>query len=336
MNERPTLSRAQLEAFDSQPEGSGQEKRFRCPFCRASERAFHIHLGTGTFNCKRSSCKAQGLLTDFWRNPPGAARDDAPRFSRQEVQRAQIARAFGLSDESPPNATTEGTPGNWRGLWENAVSIAEVERGTRYLIDERALTLDVASAAGVRFCENWAPSPDAKIYHAGAAVLFPTTGEHGDVVAVSGRYVQPQIGRDQKPIKTRTGGDAKQGVFMAPARIAGQWWNPFDQRLDAVIIVEGQADALSLALCGFPALASNGKNLSPWLHRRAGLRPVLLASDADNGGDEAAASWAVYLSNYGSKCQRFRPEGAKDWNEFLTLFGRDALADFLAVSILMK
>ena len=342
MSANSPLSRADLEAFDAQPEGSGSEKRFRCPFCQAGERAFHVNFATGAFNCKRASCCAQGLLSDFWKHPPGAPCDTMPKFSRREVQRARLAQAFGLAEQgtnAAPPAPEAVETSNWREMWESAEPIESSRStpGAAYLEYERGLSVEVASAAGVRFCLNWAPSPDGKIYRAGAAVLFPTSGERGDVVAVSGRYLRPANGRDGRAIKTRTGGDAKWGAFVAPARIAGEWISPFDRRLDAVIIAEGQADALTFALCGFPALASNGKNLTPWMHRRAGLRRVLVASDGDEGGDEAALRWTAYLSDYGAKCQRLRPENAKDWNEMLTGnrskgtqgIGRDALADWV-------
>lgn len=183
---------------------------------------------------------------------------------------------------------------------------------------------------------HWAPSREGKFYRAGAAILYPTTDEGGELVAVSGRYLRPETGRDGKPIKTRTGGDASRGVFLAPARIAGEWVSPFDRRLDALIIAEGQADALTLALCGFPALASNGKNLAQWLHRRAGLRRVFIASDGDEGGDSAVPVWAAYLRDYGAKCERLRPDGAKDWNEMLLTIGRDALADWVNAQHFLK
>ncbi len=333
MNGRPSLSRADLEAFDAQPQGSGSERRFRCPFCQNSERAFHVNLQTGVFNCKRSSCGARGQLSDFWRSPSTFA-----PIARQARTRNALAQAFGgdlgvvSSIQAPTAQGVESAPktGNWRELWENALPIPEdkATTGARYLL-ARGISMEVAHAAGVRFCVNWAPSADGKPYRAGAAVLYPSTSESGDVVAIGGRYLQRLAGRDGEAVKSRTGGAARDGVFLAPAKIGGQWVSPFDRRLDAVIIVEGQADALSLAECGFPTVAACGVNLAPWLHRRAGLRRVFVASDGDEGGDAAAPKWAAYLGEYGAKCQRLRPHDAKDWNEMLLAISRDSLADWL-------
>jgi hypothetical protein len=333
MNERPVLSRADLEVFDAQPQGSGSEKRFRCPFCQNSERAFHVNLDTGAFNCKRSSCGARGQLSDFWRNESTIA----PKSLRERT-RIALTQAFGgslgatsnlaapIAQEAPQSAKS----GNWRELWDASLPILNerAQRGAQYL-GGRGISVEVAQAAGVRFCENWAPSADGKTYRAGAAVLYPSIDESGDVVAVGGRYLEPQRTRDGETVKARTGGAARGGVFLAPAKIGGAWWQPFDRRLEAVIIVEGQADALSLAECGFPSVAAGGVNLAPWLHRRAGLRRVFVASDGDAGGDTAAPLWTDYLSGYGAKCERLPPDGAKDWNELLLSMGRDALADWL-------
>jgi len=349
-SERPTLCRADLEVFDATPQGSGCEKRFRCPFCRDSERAFHVNMETGAFNCKRASCGVKGQLSDFWKLP----KETRMPVSRSDRARTSLTRAFGGELRAPSTSAiplTFGLPtseplevkvpvktGNWQNLWENALSLDEprAQRGADYLC-ERGITIEVARAAGVRFCPDWAPHDEGKIYRAGPAVLFPSVNECNEVVAVNGRYLKPRTSGDAKPLKTRTGGTAKIGVFLTPARIGAEWVSPFDRRLDAVILVEGQVDALSLAMCGFPALAAGGVNLAPWLHRRLGLRSVFIGIDADAGGDKNAPQWEAYLSNYGAKCTRFKPENAKDWNEMLVGardngtkgMGRVALTDWL-------
>jgi len=53
-------------------------------------------------------------------------------------------------------------------------------------------------------------------------------------------------------------------------------------------------------------------------------RRVLLAFDADEAGDKAAAEWTAAL-RYGTRCERLQPEGAKDWNELLQTHGAAAM-----------
>jgi hypothetical protein len=185
----------------------------------------------------------------------------------------------------------------------------ENTRGAAYLLG-RGLPLEVCEAAGVRFSPNW---------FGRSAVYFPLHNRADEVVAGQGRYVD---GRDDP--KTRTLGDLKGGLFWA----AGAWNVP------ALILTEAPIDALSLATAGFPAFAFCGKTGPAWLPKATFGRRVLLALDADDAGDVAADELAPTLESFGARCQRLRPEGAKDWNEFLQTYGRDALADFLAAPVL--
>lgn len=57
---------------------------------------------------------------------------------------------------------------------------------------------------------------------------------------------------------------------------------------------------------------------------------------ADEAGDRAAAKIGENLQTYGATVGRLRPEGAKDWNEFLTVYGADELSNYLAPPMLME
>jgi hypothetical protein len=83
-------------------------------------------------------------------------------------------------------------------------------------------------------------------------------------------------------------------------------------------------------MAGCPALAFIGTSGPRWLHIACGLRRVILAFDADEAGDKAAAKIAALLQPYGARCERLRPDGAKDWNAMLQVLGSDGLADWLA------
>ena len=82
-------------------------------------------------------------------------------------------------------------------------------------------------------------------------------------------------------------------------------------------------DALSLFLCGLPAIALAGTEGKPWLPDACHGRRVLLALDADVAGDRGSEKLAALLA--GAQCWRLRPEGAKDWNEALCQIGLPAL-----------
>ena len=106
--------------------------------------------------------------------------------------------------------------------------------------------------------------------------------------------------------------------------------------LPAVILTEAPIDALSLAACGFPALALCGTSGPDWLHIVCGLRRVLLAFDADEAGEHAAIAIGDRLQPFGAKCQRLIPPQGKDWNESLIKQGNAALTDWLTAMILLR
>jgi hypothetical protein len=290
----------ELEAFDAGAPSSGTERRFCCPFCGdgkpkdAAHRSMGINTQSGAFVCHR--CHASGLLTEFWTRTP---------TTRQTRRKADLARAFPLSHQIVDQ--------------ERAVPLAFDSEplagtpGAAYLL-RRGVSIEVAHAAGVSFSSDW---------FGRAAVMFPLYDHDGIQVAAQGRYTDTRTDP-----KTRTFGRKKHAVFTTPTL---DGFGPFDAKSRSVpfIVTEAPLDALSLAVAGFPAVALCGTTGPQWLRVRAALKPVFLAFDADQAGDDAADELTPTLESFGATCQRLRPEGAKDWNEMLCEIGRDALADFI-------
>jgi hypothetical protein len=84
----------------------------------------------------------------------------------------------------------------------------------------------------------------------------------------------------------------------------------------------------ALRSAGVPAVALVGTSWPAWLRIKAGLRRVALAFDADEAGDRAAEKLDVELRSFGSKVERWRPEGAKDWNEALQALCEELIGRF--------
>ncbi len=309
----------ELSAYDS-GQGRGAERLFRCPFCGATERAFHVNTQTGRFNCKRSSCGVKGILREFW--------TDAPQPRGRANRAAQLRKAFGLDAPemrevaAPTDATAPvADASNWRAQWESAVALdtPSAQPGRDYL-SGRAVCLETAIRAGVRFCRNWAPSPEGKIYRGGAAILFPLRDFDGELQAVNGRYLAP----DANP-KARSGGALGAGAFWAAPSNGFDW-----RKCDALGTVEGPFDALALGACGAAALAFCGVNLPAWFGRAVAFKAVSIGSDADDAGEVAAANWAREFAVYTRRVSRLRaPDGLKDFGEVLETFGRDWLTAWL-------
>ena len=322
-NLTPTLTLAQLELFDPQASAANVERRFWCPLCGetkprdAAHRSLCVNTQNGLWNCKR--CSAKGLLGEFQRN-----NTDASSSTRATRAANALKRSFSLEvgsqpvlTEKMPHAALEAdvlsTQEAWRAIHQAAQPVTGTA-GEEYL-QHRAIPVKVAEQAGVLFSRNW---------HSRSALVFPFCNQEGSLVAIAGRCLRN--GGIDKP----AAGPKKQGAFFAPA---GKFL-PLDEAVPAIILCEAPFDALSLASAGFPTLALGGTAPPTWLVQACAFRRVALALDADDAGDAASERIGELLSSVGTSCQRLRPDGAKDWNEYLQLYSTPQLSDFLALHLL--
>lgn len=312
----------ELEALDPHATKGVTERRFVCPFCgqnkpkNSAHRCFNVNTQSGAFLCQR--CGERGKLADFWEERPQMNRRD---FTRQQLRRKTELRPV---EASQPDADEQRKAQQLRERFEELPAI-EGTPGAAYLLG-RGVSLEVAQAAGVRFSRRW--MPDSRDAPNRAACVFPIHNRKGELVAAQGRYIDN--GNDTK---AKTRGPKSQGVFAAAGALDVP---PF-------ILTEAPIDALSLAVAGFPAVALCGKTGPSWLPKFYFGRTVFLGFDADEpdansrrGGDDAAKELAPLLEMFGATCKRLRPEGAKDWNEFLACFGRDELARFITARVFFK
>jgi hypothetical protein len=294
--ERIRLTLAELEAFDPGSRRSGDERRFLCPLppCRDKprdddHRSLSLNETTWLWRCYR--CVAGGRLAD-------APKVGGPRAGRHLPGDASPAR--GARHPAPPSpATPAEAPGIWRAAWEAAVPLAGTP-AEAYLHGRGVAA--AGAAAGARYAADW---------FGRRAVLFPVRDRQGALVAVQGRYLS------EGAPKVRSAGPAGLGVFAPP----GAW------EADPRILVEAPIDALSLAACGFPALATQGCRLPDFLPAACTCKAVLIATDGDAAGDEAARRWTAALRALNARVTRLRPPAAwgKDWNDALSRLGESTL-----------
>ncbi|HEX9998326.1 MAG TPA: toprim domain-containing protein [Abditibacterium sp.] len=329
--ERPILSLREIDDFD--PQGPPQRKW--CPLCGdgkpkdGAHRCLSIERQNGLWKCFR--CGASGQAREFW--------EDKPILPTRERNRAHLRAAFSLTPTESVSAKAEVSPlhtgmaqirpeipveplnqptpvsSDWQARWGATKSLENTD-GEDYLRG-RGISLATAQLAGVRWSHNWSGQ---------GAVVFPICAPDGVVVAAQGRAIRGNA--------KLTAGPKKDGAFFAPVQTqSGRVFAPLDADLPAIILTEAPIDALSLAKCGFPALALCGTNGPRWLHLVCGLRRVILAFDADEAGERAYGEIQRQMAPFGARCERLRPQGAKDWNEWLQNEGADTLSDFLVVSM---
>jgi hypothetical protein len=297
-----SLSLAELEAYDPNSPQRKKERRFLCPLCgdgkprNRAHRSLAVNTQNGAWLCHR--CSEKGLLKEFWTEQP------VLKFKARKA--AAVARAFALPPRKVKEQPEAASESSCRSMWGAAVPL-DGTPGSTYLAG-RGIPEDVAHLAGVRFSASWYYRP---------AVLFPIYDRAGQiVVAVNGRFID---GRDD--LKIRTAGPRSMGAFVTPGAFS----------LPPVAITEGPLDALSLWLCGVSAIALVGTSWPEWMLAEFAFgKPVLVATDADTAGDEAAAKLTRELQTHGAHTFRLRPEGAKDWNELLQQQGDEPLRARLA------
>lgn len=314
---RAAFSVADLELFDAQSStrsGASRERRFLCPLCGDDKprddahRSLCANTANGAWNCKR--CKATGKLSDFWQVRAQVATQ--AKINGRELARHKRRQLSALPE--PPRAPEPASASaadakEWREqLRDIRVLDCNGNGAAENYLRSRGIDLETAIAAGAMFAPK---------FYGRAAVVFPICDRDGQQTGASGRYFHANA-----TPKTRIAGTKRSGIFATLGALAS----------DTIIVTEAPIDALSLASVGFAAVALCGTSAPAWMHLACGLKRVVLAFDADDAGDNAAAALAAFLAPYGARCERLRPQGAKDWNEDLQR-DSDALREFVARAV---
>lgn len=268
---RSTVSLAELEAFDPAAPTGSRERRFCCPLphpvctgkaITSTHRSLSVNLATGEWYCHR--CEAGGTIRESW--------TVRPRLLHRDRARVDLARAFALRQQPAGQGDDPPTTQTWRRMWRGTVPLRGTP-GASYL-EGRGIPVEIAARSVVRFARSWLGRP---------SVVFPLSNPAREIVAAQGRSITSNA--------KITAGPKSRGVFATP----GAWES------DPVAIVEAPIDALSLAVAGVPALALCGKTAPHWLPPRMAFRHVLLATDADDGGDDGAERLAPCCARSGPR-----------------------------------
>ena len=105
------------------------------------------------------------------------------------------------------------------------------------------------------------------------------------------------------------------------------------EQLKDIFLVEGQMDAASLILAGYPAIAVKNINL---IVEQEKAKPVegrrfIIVRDNDEAGEKYAKDWGdVLKTNSLPFSVEAMPADVKDVNEFLMKHGLDALKEYIA------
>lgn len=193
---------------------------------------------------------------------------------------------------------------------EECLSVSLALKGThgQTYLEQRAIPIAVAEAAGVRYMEDFGGRH---------AVVVPLYDDQDRLASLHGRYIE--VSRTQDKMLTLGPGG---GVV----NVLGGW------RVEPLIAVEGLFDALSLGVCGFACVATIGRWV-PWIPRVAEGREVWLGFDRSRSGDAETLSYSALMSRRAAVRRMYPPGRSKDWNTALLKQGRAGVTQWIRSNI---
>ena len=263
-----------------------------------------------------SDAKARlGVRDDYQRPAYTPPRRRPPSFDGGQAAAAAAPRrplpADGSTAPSHRGHVAGADPDAWKKRLAGSVPFADAADAVEYL-QGRGIPPMWGRLVFARYHPAW--------YGKGPAIVFPIVapkdGAGWELVAAQGRFLAPATDCP----KAMTAGKSSLGVFATPGA--------FDQH--ELLITEAPIDALTLALCGLPAVALIGTNFPTWLPDACQGKRVLVALDRDAAGDRGAQKLCDALAALGKPVERLAPVAAKDWNEYLQQQGRRELLEDLA------
>lgn len=169
--------------------------------------------------------------------------------------------------------------------------------------ERRGIPPRMAAEFGVRFAPCCGGRP---------AVVVALRDREGTLTSVHGRYLHSARGQS-KMLTVGVGGGA--------ICLSGVW------ETQPLILVEGLFDALSLAVCGWQAIATIGRPV-PSLGEVAAGRTVWAAFDNGRSGEANVACYRSRLAE--SDVRRLPPpERCKDWNTALAKLGARSVSKWV-------
>jgi DNA primase len=330
---------------------SGKDLKGLCPFHQEKTPSFHVVPSKGIYHC--FGCQAGGDVFKFLMQIEGLSFVEAVRelagpagVMVPERELTQDERIALKSRATLYDVLEEATQ-----MWESVLwTHPDGQPGREYLA-KRGLSDDIARRARLGYApEGWTRLldhlhrkgyPAEKVVEAGLArprrnggghydnfrarLMFPIRDERSRVVGFGGRLLEGDGPKYINTTETRVY-DKKRvlyGLEIARAAI---------QRADRAVVVEGYFDVLAMQEAGFDeAIATCGTAVTnEHVERlRRMTRNVLLITDNDRAGQDAAERSLPLL--LGANLHGFRVEldGAKDPDEYLRKNGPDALAEAL-------
>ncbi|MBE6901590.1 MAG: toprim domain-containing protein, partial [Ruminococcaceae bacterium] len=156
-------------------------------------------------------------------------------------------------------------------------------------------------------------------------VMFPIFDTRGNIIAFGGRALAADA-----PAKYLNSDETF--VFQKRETLFALNYAK-NSKADYFILCEGYMDVIAMHQAGFTsAVATLGTAITPSQARligRMGKKEVILSYDSDGPGQKAASRGINLLTEAGVKARVLKLQGAKDPDEFIQKFGKEAFAHLI-------
>lgn len=316
----------------------GGEWHGPCPSC-GGENRFRVqpkYRDTGFFKCRRCGVSGDGiqLLRDFFGMP---FKDACEAFGVDRPGLSEAAKVYdgGNVPKRKPEPDlprpTHPPPAKWQGralelaaaceslLWTEAGERARAYLHHRGLSDAiiRAVSLGYNPADVYEPPEAWGMERENQVWIP-RGITIPWVLREGNAHAVwrlNVRRSSADLGPDDAKYIGPAG--CSNGLYMADRITYGLPCVLVEGEIDALSILQSAHDVVTAAATG----STSWSRRERWITRLSLASVVLVAFDAEEAGEDAAAWWLDELPN----AVRLRPEGGKDANDMLRSGGEAAV-----------
>lgn len=288
-----------------------------CPLHEEKTPSFSINPAKGSWHC--FGCGAGGDVITFVEKMNHCTTKEAIELLGGNFQHSSNYVPT-MTRRTP--AQEKPVNNSWQDRLRGSKPVVDTP-GEQYLAS-RGVDINAAMDADVKYHPLWYSDP--KINRRGRkAVLFPITDADGNLVGAEGRYIDGLEKTNDAFLKAQSAGRKSLGVFAT--------YRAWQQRY--ILLAEGPINALSLAMAGFPAIATCGAaNLPAWIPERCRGKRIITFFDNDQGGEKGRMKIAHALQKYGLTSRNIPVLiPGFDINDLLVHYGLDAFQREIAKRI---
>ena len=298
----------------------GGEYAGPCPWCGGRDR-FRVWPESGRYWCRQ--CDKKGDAIQYLRDREGLTFAEACERLGVEAERGRTQHTPATPPPPPPRERLSAPGEAWQERARSFVRYAQEQlwtdagrEGLAYLREKRGLSDAVIRAAGLGWnLKDLRDTPgrwglDGKKVWLPAGVVIPWEigGElwrvnvrrrDGDIAEDRARYERQGKGKGPTKCIGPRGWAGGSPLYNADALTADRPAVLVEGELDALTITQHAGDIVTAVATG----STGGARRTRWIARLALPPLVLVAYDADEGGDKAAKYWLSVLA----KAKRWRP-----------------------------